>query len=303
MAAGFDKDARVVDALGRIGFGHVEIGTVTPRPQPGNPSPRVFRLVRDRALVNRLGFPSEGLDAVAKRLESRTNSVVLGANVGCNSSATDPVDDICAGILRLGPLADYVCVNISSPNTPGLRDLQTGPALDALLKQADKARRNAEEKKEKSLPLVVKIAPDLKEPEVRNIADRIAASPVNALSVSNTTIHRPDTLKGRHKKETGGLSGYPLMEPSTRLLAKLHELLPKKIALIGIGGVSEAEDAWRKIEAGATLVQLYTALAWKGPGLIAKIHRGLARRLAASGCANLLEARGRRAAEIVEETP
>lgn len=299
LAAGFDKDARAPDALGRIGFGHVEVGTVTPRPQPGNPRPRVFRLVRERALVNRLGFPSAGHERVAARLARRpADGTALGVNVGPNAGAADPTADICRGILRLGAFADYVCVNVSSPNTPGLRELQTGDALGELLLRAGEARREAEDRRGRPLPLALKVAPDLDDGDLPGIAERVAERGVDALAVANTTVRRPPSLAGRRAGEPGGLSGPPLMAASTRLLARFRLLLPDAVALVGIGGVAGAEDAWRKIEAGATLVQLYTAFAYRGTRVVGEIHRGLARRLAERGLASPADATGVRAEEI-----
>ena len=303
LAAGFDKDARAVPALGQIGFGHVEIGTVTPRPQPGNPRPRLFRLRAQEALINRLGFPSEGLDAVAARLANRPRDLVVGANVGCNRATSDPIEDITEGITRLGSLVDYVCVNVSSPNTPGLRDLQTGSALDRLLERIHLAKREVEDATGRPLPLFLKVAPDLSVPQVQDLAERLIRQPVHGLAVSNTTVARPPTLTGRHRGEAGGLSGRPLFEPSTRLLAALFRMLPRSITLIGVGGVSGATDAWRKIEAGAGLVQLYTGFVYQGTGLIRRIHTGLAKLVQDSGHPSLAAAVGTRADAIAEARP
>lgn len=303
LAAGFDKDARAVPALGQIGFGHVEIGTVTPRPQPGNPRPRLFRLRAQEALINRLGFPSEGLDAVAARLANRPRNLVVGANVGCNRTTSDPIEDITAGIMRLGSLVDYVCVNVSSPNTPGLRDLQTGSALDRLLERIHLAKREVEDAAARPLPLFLKVAPDLSAPQVQDLAERLVRQPVDGLAVSNTTVARPATLTGRHRGEAGGLSGRPLFEPSTRLLATLFRILPRSITLIGVGGVSGTTDAWRKIEAGAGLVQLYTGFVYQGTGLIRRIHTGLAKLVRDSGHPSLAAAVGTRADAIAEARP
>ena len=298
LAAGFDKDARAVAALGQLGFGHIEVGTVTPRPQPGNPRPRLFRLRAQEALINRLGFPSEGLEAVAARLGTRPAGLVVGANVGCNRVTSDPVVDITAGVVRLGGLVDYVCVNVSSPNTPGLRDLQTGPALDRLLERARQARSDVEDVTGRPLPLFLKVAPDLTASQIRDLAERLRRQPVDGLAVSNTTVARPVTLTGRHRGEPGGLSGRPLFEPSTRLLAALYTLLPRSITLIGIGGISSPADAWQKIEAGAGLVQLYTGFVYQGTGLIRRLHTGLAQRVRESGYSSLAGAVGTRAEAI-----
>ena len=303
LAAGFDKDARAVPALGQIGFGHIEIGTVTPRPQPGNPRPRMFRLRAQEALINRLGFPSEGLDAVAARLANRPRNLVVGANVGCNRATSDPIVDISEGIIRLGSLVDYVCVNVSSPNTPGLRDLQTGSALDRLLERIRQARREVEDATSRPLPLFLKIAPDLTASQTDDLAERLIRKPVDGLAVSNTTVARPATLTGRYRGEVGGLSGRPLFEPSTRLLAALYRILPRSITLIGIGGVSGATDAWRKIEAGAGLVQLYTGFVYQGTGLIHQIHTGLAKLVRDSGYPSLAAAVGTGSDAVGEARP
>ncbi len=303
LAAGFDKDARVLPALARLGFGHVEIGTVTPRPQPGNPRPRIFRLPAQKALINRLGFPSAGLEAVAGRLEQRPHGLVVGANVGCNRNVSDPTRDICNGVDRLGRLADYVCVNVSSPNTPGLRDLQVGSALDRLLANLRQTRESIEDETGRSVPVFLKVAPDLDDAQVQDLTDRLIRQPVNGVAVSNTTVARPPTLIDRHRGETGGLSGPPLFEPSTRLLAVLYRTLPRSFALVGIGGVSGAGDAWRKIEAGASLVQVYTGFAYQGAGLVDRIHSGLAQAVGNRKYPSLSAVVGSRAEEISEARP
>lgn len=303
LAAGFDKDARAIPALGQLGFGHIEVGTVTPRPQPGNPRPRLFRLRAQEALINRLGFPSAGLDAVAERLAKRPRGLVVGANVGCNRATSDPVVDIVEGIVRLGSLVDYVCVNVSSPNTPGLRDLQTGSALDRLLERTREARREVEDATSRPLPLFLKVAPDLTASQVQDLAERLIRQPVDGLAVSNTTIARPAALTGRHRREAGGLSGRPLFGPSTRLLAALYQSLPRSITLIGIGGISGATDAWQKIEAGAGLVQLYTGFVYQGTGLIHRIHTGLAKLVRDSGHPSMAAAIGTRSEAISEASP
>lgn len=303
LAAGFDKNARAVPALGRLGFSHVEIGTVTPKPQPGNLRPRVFRLPAQQALINRLGFPSDGIEAVADRLAKRPEGLTLGANVGCNRVTADPIGDITTGIRRLASLVDYVCVNVSSPNTHGLRDLQTGTALDHLLSRVRKAREDVEDKIGRRLPVFLKIAPDLNPAAVRHLVDRVIRQPVDALVVSNTTIARPATLTGPHRGEIGGLSGPPLFEPSTRLLATLYGLLPRTIGLVGVGGISSALDAWRKIEAGASLIQLYTGFVYHGSQLVEEIHTGLVRHLQESGYGSVSSAVGRRSQVLRKERP
>jgi dihydroorotate dehydrogenase len=288
LAAGFDKDARVPDAMRRLGFGFVEVGTLTPRPQPGNPKPRLFRLEEDQAIVNRMGFNSRGLDAVVDRLSRRLRSGIVGVNLGKNRDSGDAAADYAQGILRTAPFADYLVVNISSPNTPGLRDLQASEALRALLPQLMAAR----EETGSSIPLLVKIAPDLTQQEGRDIAQVALDSGIDGLIVSNTTVERPPGLSGRHAKEAGGLSGRPLFVPSTALLADMYRLTEGRLPLIGVGGVASAAHAYAKIRAGASLVQLYTALVFEGPGLVGRIKSGLAALLRNDGFASVAEATG-----------
>lgn len=287
LAAGFDKDAEVLAPLLRLGFGFVEAGTVTPRPQAGNPRPRLFRLARDGSVINRLGFNNRGMEAMAARLTMRVEGRpggVVGVNIGCNRDTADPLDDYRAALARLGGLADYVAVNISSPNTPGLRDLQDPDRLDDLvgaLRRADGER-----------PLLVKIAPDLSDAQRRAIVELAVARRVDGLIVSNTTIERPAGLRSAARDEAGGLSGRPLFEPSTRLLSEIYRDTGGAVPLIGVGGISSGADAYAKIRAGASLVQLYTALIYEGFGLVRRIKADLAARLAADGFASVSEAVG-----------
>lgn len=287
LAAGFDKHAEVPDAMLALGFGFVEVGSVTPRPQPGNARPRVFRLEEDRAIINRYGFNSEGLAAVAGRLRARAGRPgIVGVNVGANGESGDPAADYARGIEELDGLAAYFVVNVSSPNTPGLRSLQARDALDALLGRIARARGGG-----RRTPLLVKISPDLSDEECGGIADVALSRGVDGLIVGNTTTARPP-LRSAHREEAGGLSGAPLFEPSTRLLSRMHRLTEGRLALVGAGGVASGRDAYDKIRAGASLVQLYTALAFEGPGLIARIKRELAELLAADGCDNVSRAVG-----------
>ncbi|HKS88726.1 MAG TPA: quinone-dependent dihydroorotate dehydrogenase, partial [Stellaceae bacterium] len=259
IAAGFDKDARASDALLRLGFGFVEIGTVTPRPQPGNPRPRVFRLVEDGALINRLGFNSGGLDHVVARLgRRRRDGGIVGVNLGKNRDSTDAAADYAEGVARAAPLADYLVINISSPNTPGLRDLQARDELAELLRRVLRAREESGARP----PLLVKIAPDLSAEERTDIAEVTLASGIDGIIVSNTTIARPVGLKSAAAGEAGGLSGKPLFASSTALLADMYRLSEGRLPLIGVGGIASAADAYAKIRAGASLVQLYTALVY-----------------------------------------
>jgi dihydroorotate dehydrogenase len=289
IAAGFDKDARAPDALLLFGFGFVEIGTVTPRSQPGNPRPRVFRLDEDRALINRLGFNSGGLDLVIERLRARAGrGGTVGLNIGRNRDSADALADYIEGVRRGAAVADYLVVNVSSPNTPGLRDLQAREALEALLRELVAAR----EATQHPTPLLVKIATDLGEAERADIAAVALASGADGIIVSNTTIARPPGLRSPHSREAGGLSGAPLFAPSTEILRDMYRLTHGRLPLIGVGGVASADDAYAKIRAGASLVQLYTALVFEGPGLLGQIKNGLADRLRRDGFASVGDAVG-----------
>lgn len=273
LAAGFDKHAEVPDAMLAQGFGFVEIGTVTPRPQPGNPLPRLFRLPEDGAVINRFGFNSEGMEAVAARLTARgVRPGLLGVNIGANKETADRAADFVLGLERLAQFAGYVTVNVSSPNTPGLRALQGREELDDLLGRLYTVR----DRMKRAVPLALKIAPDLVAADREAIAEVALARGLDALIVSNTTIARPATLRSPHAKETGGLSGRPLFAPSTEILRDMHRLTGGRIVLIGAGGVASGADAYAKLEAGATAVQLYSALALQGPGLVGRIKRDLA---------------------------
>ena len=292
LAAGYDKDAEVPDAMLRTGFGFVECGSVTPLPQAGNPRPRLFRLTEDRAVINRMGFNNQGLEPFADRLAARRRRGVVGANLGANKDATDRAADYVSGLTRLWGLADYFTVNVSSPNTPGLRALQGRDALDDLLGRLAQARADLR-KGGGDAPLFLKVAPDLTAPEVRDIAEAAKAHRIDGLIVSNTTLARPESLRSRFAGESGGLSGAPLMDPSTTILWAFHET-GLGLALIGAGGIASAADAYAKIRAGASAVQLYSALVYGGPGLVARIKRGLAAQLHADGFASMADARGQR---------
>lgn len=290
LAAGCDKDGLAPDAMLGLGFGFgfVEIGTVTPRPQPGNPKPRLFRLDEDRAAINRFGFNSGGLEAVTARLARRARHGIVGVNLGVNRDGRDAVQDYREGIRRAAPFADYLVVNVSSPNTPGLRDLQARSRLEALLRQLIEARGE----EVGTAPLLLKIAPDLTAEECSDIAEVALGTGIDGLIVSNTMTARPPGLRSRHAGEAGGLSGRPLFAISTALLADMYRLTQGKLPLIGVGGVASAADAYAKIRAGASLVQLYTALAFEGPALIGRIKAGLAQLLARDGFRSVGEAVG-----------
>ena len=290
LAAGFDKNAEVPDAILGQGFGFTEIGSVTPKAQPGNPQPRLFRLTEDLAVINRMGFNNEGLDAVATRLEARKRSGIVGANLGKNKTQEDAVADYVAGTKRLAPLSDYLVVNVSSPNTPGLRALQSKDQLAALLIEVLKTRDAAVEKGK--APLLLKVAPDLTDEDKADIVAVALETGIDGLIVSNTTIERPYHLKSANKAEGGGLSGQPLFEPSTQVLREIAQQIKGQIPLIGVGGISTPDQAYAKIRAGASLVQLYSALVYDGLELVGDINHGLVDRLKADGFDNITKAIG-----------
>ena len=288
LAAGFDKNGEVASAMLDFGFGFVECGTVTPRAQPGNPRPRLYRLGEDRAVINRMGFNNDGMEAVARRLTQRRRNGIVGINIGANKDSSDRIADYRVAFARLAPLADYVTINVSSPNTPGLRGLQDRDELARLLATMTETRINLSA----PAPLLLKIAPDLDEPALDDIADVVLASGIDGLIVSNTTIARPPSLKSRHANETGGLSGAPLFELSTRILREMRARVGNRLVLVGVGGVASGADAYAKIRAGASLVQLYSALAFEGPGLVTRIKRELSDLLARAGFASVGDAVG-----------
>jgi dihydroorotate dehydrogenase len=286
LAAGFDKNAEVVGAVLAAGFGFVECGTVTPLPQAGNPRPRLFRLPEDAAVINRMGFNNVGLERFAANL-GRPGGIV-GANIGANKDSADRIGDYVTGLTRLWGRADYFTVNISSPNTPGLRALQGGAALTELLGRIGEARRGLAG----HAPVFLKVAPDLQSAEVETITDAAAEARLDGVIVGNTTLERPGGLASRWRCEAGGLSGAPLMARSTRVLAEFHAAARGRLALIGVGGVASGADAYAKIRAGAGAVQLYSALVFEGPSLVTRIRRDLAARLKADGFATVPDAVG-----------
>jgi dihydroorotate dehydrogenase len=296
LAAGFDKDARVIDAMLRLGFGFVEAGTVTPKPQPGNPKPRLFRLDADAAVINRLGFNSGGVAAFAARLRARREGPhvrgIVGANVGKNRDTVDGAADYVAGIEAVAGLADYLVCNISSPNTPGLRAMQAKGPIEDLLRRVLAARDRTAPGPNKP-PLLAKVGPDLSPEQLADIAEVSLATGVDGLIVGNTTIERPASLKSRDKGEAGGLSGAPLLQPSTECLSQLYRLTKGRIPLIGCGGVASGADAYAKIRAGASLVQLYSAFVFQGPDLANRIKRELAACLRVDGFVSVGDAVGR----------
>ena len=292
LAAGFDKNAQAADAMLGLGFGFVEVGTITPRPQAGNPRPRVFRLTEDRAVINRLGFNNQGLEAAAARLRSRGPEGVVGANLGCNLGSSEAVADYVAGLEALHDLVDYLVLNVSSPNTPGLRELQAREPLDRLLEALIEARARATGPGARAVPLLIKIAPDLDARAREAIAEVALERGLDGLVISNTTTGAREGLKSRHRREPGGLSGAPLLAPATGLLREMYRLTGGRLVLIGTGGVMSGADAYAKLRAGASLVQLYTALVFQGPGAITRIKAELAQALRADGLDSLSQAVG-----------
>ena len=292
LAAGFDKNAQVPDAMLRAGFGFTECGTVTPRPQAGNPKPRLFRLTSDEAVINRMGFNNGGLDVFAKRLEARKHKPgIVGANLGANKDSDDRINDYLLGLRRLWGTPDYFTINISSPNTPGLRALQGADEMDELLGRIAQTREELTAASG-AAPVFLKVAPDLDSAQIERIVEQALVYKMDALIVSNTTIARPDSLTSAHKGEAGGLSGAPLFEASTNVLAEFHAASKGRIDLIGVGGISSGAQAYAKIRAGAKAVQLYSALVFKGPQLVTEINRDLQARLKADGFQSILDAVG-----------
>jgi len=294
LAAGFDKDASCPDGALQLGFSHVELGTITPRYQPGNPRPRVFRLAADRAVINRYGFNSRGMEAAAAQLAARQaggsrQAGVIGINVGANKTSTTPTEDYRIAVARLASYADYITLNISSPNTPGLRDLQTAENLRLLISAGRAGLADAGCQR----PLFIKLAPDLAPADIEAIVAVAVAENVAGLIATNTTITRPDDLRSAHAAETGGLSGAPLFAMATHVLGEMAGRLPADgPVLIGAGGVASGWQAYAKILVGASLVQLYTALALEGPDLPARVVRQLAALMSADGVSDLAAARG-----------
>ncbi len=287
LAPGYDKNAEIFARAYGLGFGFVEVGTVTPLPQAGNPRPRLFRLVEDRAVINRMGFNNEGMDAVARRIEAAGPAVragPLGVNIGANKDSVDRIADYEKAMVRLAPMADYVTINISSPNTAGLRALQDKAALDALLMRVKSAAPAGK-------PMFLKVAPDLTPADIDDITASVIEHRIDALIVSNTTISRPP-LRSPHASEQGGLSGAPLRDLAQQRLRDFRKASGGAVPLIGVGGIASAEDAYARIRAGASLVQLYSALVYEGPYLARRINAGLVELLSRDGFANVREAVG-----------
>ncbi|HEU0309839.1 MAG TPA: quinone-dependent dihydroorotate dehydrogenase [Sphingomicrobium sp.] len=284
LAAGFDKDGEVAEAMLGLGFGYVEVGTVTPRPQAGNPKPRLFRLAEDKAVINRMGFNNAGHQAAFGRLRHYTHlHDVIGVNIGANKDSSDWIADYVEGVRRLAPVARYLAINISSPNTPGLRGLQDKGALDELLSAVREAHAGK--------PIFLKVAPDLGRDDPERIVRSALDQRIDALIVANTTVSRPP-LKSRFASEAGGLSGAPLNPLALEALRLFRRASGGAIPLIGVGGIGDAEDAWQRIRAGASLIQLYSAMVYEGPGIAMRIAKGLAKRLKREGMSSITEAVG-----------
>jgi dihydroorotate dehydrogenase len=296
LAAGFDKNAEVIAPMLGFGFGFVEIGTVTPKPQLGNPRPRVFRSPADGAVINRMGFPNLGMAAAKHNIESfltrkpRLNGI-LGINIGMNKGQEDPAKDYCLLVRTLGPFADYLTVNISSPNTPGLRNLQDPATFRELIAQII-TERDKTCGRDMPAPLLVKLAPDITDAQAEGLAEAIVDLKVDGMILTNTTLDRPDSLPESFRSETGGLSGQPLFEKSTALIRRMYRLTKGTVPIIGAGGISNADQAYEKIRAGASLVQLYSSLAFKGPGIVAEIKSGLLQRMKRDGFTHIQDAVG-----------
>jgi dihydroorotate dehydrogenase len=275
LAAGLDKDGEAIDGLFGLGFGSVEIGSLTPRPQAGNPKPRLFRLTEDRAVVNRMGFNNGGIDAALARAARAKRPGVLGINVGANKDSDDRVADYALGVGKAAAVADYVTINVSSPNTPGLRDLQSRPALDELLAASDAARQGSADKAVPRTPLFLKVAPDLDTAGMDGAVRAAIDNKVDALIVGNTTISRPETLRSALASETGGLSGRPLAALARVKLAEALAATGGQLPVIAVGGIDSPEEALARLEAGAAMVQVYSALVYEGPGLVRRILKAL----------------------------
>lgn len=291
LGAGFDKNAECIPALQAQGFGFIEVGTVTPEPQEGNPKPRLFRLEEDEAIINRMGFNNQGMEAFWQHLKHHKTGIV-GANIGKNKTTANATTDYLTLLERLYGLSDYITINISSPNTPGLRLLQERGEFDNLLMSIMQRRDELAQNFGKKIPVVVKMAPDVTWQDQEGIAEVVLTRKVDGLIISNTTVELRQNLQSPHKSETGGLSGAPLFTLSTEVLRSMYKLTKGKVPVIGVGGVQNADDAYAKIKAGASLVQIYTAFIYQGFGLVEEIKRGLAERLAADGLKNIAEAIG-----------
>jgi len=289
LAAGFDKSAEAYDSLLRLGFGFVEVGTVTPLKQLGNPKPRIFRLENDRALINRLGFNNDGIEIIKNRIKSTRKTGILGVNIGPNKDAQDQLNDFCIGLKNFFNIADYITVNISSPNTEGLRDFHNQAKLNDLLAALNKIKKD----KKTDIPLLLKISPDIHENHISEIVDVILKNSISAIVLTNTTNSNKDNLKDKAKNESGGLSGEPLQQISTNMIKKFYKLLNGKIPIIGVGGVNSGKSAYEKIIAGASLLQLYTGFVYRGPSTAKEIKKELIQILKDEGIKNIKDVVGK----------
>lgn len=292
LAAGLDKDGRALPAFSALGFSGVEMGTVTPKPQPGNDKPRIFRLPEDEALINRMGFNSGGVDSFLKNVSKSQNTAVAGLNIGKNASTSieDAQHDYVSALQKVYSKADYITVNISSPNTKSLRDLQNESYLDALLLKIKQAQAKCETVHKRYVPIALKVAPDLDSSEIETIAELVMSHKFDALIATNTTIARPDSLKSEHAGEAGGLSGAPVKQMSTECIRQFYQILQGRVQIIGVGGIKTADDAWEKLLAGADYLQIYSQFIYQGPEMIRKIVAGIEQRVVASGHADLTSA-------------
>lgn len=304
LAAGFDKNAEVPDAILRLGFGFTEVGSLTPRPQAGNPKPRVFRLPEDNGVINRMGFNNDGHAAALARLEARkTRSGIVGVNIGANKDSDDFIADYELGLEKFWQVANYFTANISSPNTPGLRDLQARDSLTELLKRLADKRNRLTDATKISRPLLLKIAPDLDKHQMDDIAHVVASQPLDGLIISNTTLARDNLKNTRYHDEAGGLSGRPLFEKSTIILAQMRQRIGKVLPIIGVGGIDSANSAIQKLEAGANLIQLYSGMVFQGPDLAAKINAGLVAHMNQKNISHVSQLTGTSTDEWASKTP
>ncbi len=273
LAAGLDKNGEHIDALSMLGFGFIEIGTITPRPQEGNPKPRLFRLPSEEAIINRMGFNNKGVDYLVEQVKKRRGTGVLGINIGKNKATPneEAIDDYLLCMEKVYPYADYIAVNLSSPNTPGLRDLQFGDPLRRLLEQLKKKQSTLAAEYGRAVPLALKVAPDMADTDIADVASALLSFEIEGLIATNTTITRPVAAGCRHAGEAGGLSGKPLFDKSTQVLQSFSALLGSKLPIIAVGGINSADAAREKMQAGASLVQLYSGLVYKGPNLVKRV--------------------------------
>lgn len=292
LAAGLDKEARCITALSTFGFSHLELGTVTPKPQPGNPAPRMFRLPKHLAIINRMGFNSGGIQPFLENIASTRKSIPLGINLGKNASTPieQAAEDYITGLRQLYLYADYFTINISSPNTRNLRDLQSEDALDALLHRIMKSRKDLADDFKRTVPVAVKIAPDIENDNIPGLAALLVKHKIDAVIATNTTIDHSTVTGSEHADEVGGLSGMPLQNRANEIVALLYQELQGKVPIIGVGGIFNTEDAWQRMLAGAEMVQIYSSFIYNGPGIVREIVNGLVKRVEASGFSSLQEA-------------